>query len=210
MWQRVRLLRSRRPAVLAAIGVISLVVAACSGGGSAATSSDSGGSTAVEQPADSRLALGLIDTPKLDGQKVGIRLGQLAPNFRLASSDRGDLALSDLRGKPVFLNFWATWCGPCRFEMPEIQALFEEMGDRMTILAVDLDESDKEVNSFKEDLGLTFTTAIDDGKKVFERYAPFGLPSTYLIDADGFIRAVKFGPFVNRDDIGNSLEKLGL
>ena len=209
MLQRFRLQRSRRPAVFAAIAVISLVVAACSGGGSSDTSSDSGGNTAVQQPG-SRLALGLIDTPKLDGQKVGTRIDQLAPNFRLPSSDRGDLALSDLRGKPVFLNFWATWCGPCRFEMPEIQALFEEMGDQITILAVDLDESEKEVNAFKEDLGLTFTTAIDDGQKVFDRYAPFGLPSTYLIDADGFIRAVKFGPFVNRDDIGNSLEKLGL
>ena len=216
---------SRKQVVLAGIGIISLVVVACGGGGSS-----SGGSTeatATPPPATSTptpiqdggavppadavsTELGLLDTPSPAGVKVGTGIGRLAPNFRLENSEGGTIALSDLRGTPVLLNFWATWCGPCRFEMPELQALFGRMGDRLFILAVDLDESKGEVNNFKEELGLTFPTVLDDGQKVFDRYAPFGLPSTYLLDADGVIRGVKIGPFVSQDDIENSLEKIGL
>ena len=209
---------SRKQALLAGIGIISLVVVSCGGG------SNSGGGTteatttpppvqdggAVAPPVDDSTQLGLLDTPNPSDIKVGTRIDRLAPNFRLENSEGGAIVLSDLRGTPVLLNFWATWCGPCRFEMPELQALHERLGDRLFLLAVALDESVGEVNEFKADLGLTFTTVIDDGQKVFDRYAPFGLPSTYMLDADGVIRAVKFGPFVGQDDINKSLEKIGL
>ena len=133
-----------------------------------------------------------------------------APDFTLKSLSGEEVSLSQHRGKYVLVNFWATWCGPCRFEMPEIQALHESLGDKLAILAIDLDETRGEVIDYKEDLGLTFPTVIDDGQKVWEKFSPLGLPSTYILDADGVIRAVKLGPFVSQDDISKSLQKVGL
>ena len=181
----------RRPGPVAVLAAAFLVAAACSGG---ETSGD----------------LGLIETPNPMGGKIGAKINEVAPNFRLSDTDGGTITLSDLRGKPVLLNFWATWCGPCRSEMPEMQSVYERLGGRLTILGVDLDETREEVLDFKEELGVTFPTVIDQGQTVFHHYSAFGLPATYVIDADGVIRNVKFGPFVSEDDIHKSLEKVGL
>ena len=213
----------RRRGVIAGIAIVALVVTACSGGGSESASDGSpvstgggagGGTTAL---ADTTQALGLIATPgegtlDADGKelKVGARVGRLAPNFRLATPDGTPLALSDFRGKPVLINFWATWCGPCRFEMPELQAMHERLGDDLQVLAVDLDESSGDVRDFFEELGLTFTAVIDKDEDVANEYRLFGLPSTYIVDEDGIIRALKVGPFVDQDDLNKSLEKVGL
>ena len=110
----------------------------------------------------------------------------------------------------MLINFWATWCGPCRAEMPELQKMHERMGDDLQVLAVDLDESSGDVRDFFEDLGLTFTVVIDKDQVVADEYRLFGLPSTYILDENGVIRALKIGPFVNQDDLNKSLEKIGL
>ena len=195
----------RRQAWFVGVAVTSLVVAACGGGSGG---SDDQGLVNVAQVPD--LELGPIDTPQVRDLKVGATVGRLAPNFRLETPDGETVVLSDLRGTPILLNFWATWCGPCRFEMPEIQALHERLGDELVILAVDQDESSGQVVSFFDELGLTFDSVIDDGKKVGEKYRLFGLPSTYIIDAEGVVQAVKVGPFANQDDLSNILEKVGL
>ena len=197
----------RRPAILMGIGVVSLVVAACGGGGSAGPVSNGG-----PGPSDDGQRLGPIETPPTsEVTSVGMQIGKLAPNFRLLTPEGEAVALSDFRGRPVFINFWATWCGPCRSEMPELQEMHDKLGDeQLKLLAVDIDETGGEVVRFFEELGLTFTAVIDEGREVWTEYRLFGLPSSVVVDENGVVAAIKVGPYANADDINKSLEKVGL
>ncbi|MBF8299167.1 MAG: putative thiol-disulfide oxidoreductase [Dehalococcoidia bacterium] len=154
--------------------------------------------------------LGVVETPNPNGLKVGSQVGQLAPNFRLEDETGKVLTLSDLRGTPLLINFWATWCGPCRKEMPELQEISHTLEGRLTVLAVDVAESNSLVQEFKQELGLTLTTPIDRANKVAAAYNAFGLPASYVIDEDGVVRAVKIGPFVDGADVRKSLKSVGL
>ena len=197
--------RSRALFWFLAATAVAQALAACSAGGGASQVESSGPPLPM-----STGDLGPIETPNTQGLKVGAQVGSLAPNFRLESPDGGAIALSDLRGKPVLLNFWATWCGPCRSEMPELQKTHQKMSEKLTILGMDVDETKAQVTAFRSELGVSFPMVIDKGQKGFNQYAPFGLPSTYLIDKVGVVRAVKFGPFTDEKDIAKSLEKVGL
>jgi peroxiredoxin len=124
-------------------------------------------------------------------------VGEPAPDFALERVDTGELVrLSDYRGKTVLLNFWATWCAPCRFEMPEFQEVYEERlpDDDFVVLAVDVQEPDRPVQAFLDDLGLTFPVAMDRTGSVMQHYAVPGLPATFFIDPDGILRARTLGP----------------
>jgi thiol-disulfide isomerase/thioredoxin len=201
------------------VAVVSLVVAACGGGGgdssqvaeaTPATSPPAAATPISDVSPGIPLELGLIDTPVPKGLKKGTRVGNVAHNFRLETPEGETIVLSDLRGKPVLLNFWATWCGPCRFEMPELQELHERIGDQVQVIAVDLDESADDVTEYFEDLGLTFPSVIDEGQDVANKYALFGLPSTFILDENGVVAVIKVGPFANQDDLNKNLEKVGL
>jgi thiol-disulfide isomerase/thioredoxin len=101
--------------------------------------------------------------------------------------------LSDYFDKVVFLNFWATWCGPCRFEMPSMERLHKELKkEGLEILAVDLQESNEQVQSFVDELDLTFTILMDRTGRVGAQYGARSIPTTYLIDREGkiFARAI--------------------
>jgi peroxiredoxin len=154
--------------------------------------------------------LGPIETPSVSGAKVGVTAGSIAPNFRLERTDGSPMELASLRGRPVLLNFWATWCGPCRTEMPEFQRIHERLGDRLVVLSVNQRESPGQVEDFYKELGLTFPAVLDRRAKVAEAYRLFGLPGTYLIDARGVIQSVKFGPFADEADLLKTLEKVGV
>ena len=187
---------------LAGVGVFSLIVVACGGG--------SGSGVASSSASEAFQELGLIETLNPGNLSIGPQVGKLAPNFRLAKATGGTLALSDLRGKPVLLNFWATWCGPCLIEMPELQSVHERLGDKLTVLAANLGESSTRAQDYFDELGLTFTTVLDRDEEVYGGYRGFGLPTSVFIDAEGIVRAVKIGPFVNAEDINKSLARLGL
>ena len=122
--------------------------------------------------------------------------GELAPDFTLTSPGGEPVALSDFRGKTVVLNFWATWCPPCRAEMPELQQVWEERGEGrdLVVLAVDVEESADAVADFVENFGLTFPVALDADGSVADRYGLPGLPSTFFIDARGVLRSQVLGP----------------
>lgn len=138
-------------------------------------------------------AIGVLDSHRPDE-------GELAPDFALLSADGERIALSDFRGKTVVLNFWATWCPPCRAEMPELQAAWEERGadggddGDLVVFAVDFDETASEVNGFVDEFGLTFPVALDGGGAVAEHYGVRGLPATFFIDAEGVLRSKNLGP----------------
>ncbi len=109
-----------------------------------------------------------------------------APAFTLADPAGHRVALADLRGRVVFLNFWATWCVPCRKEMPAMERLHERYRDRgLSVVAVNFHESSAAVERFARELGLTFTAAVDGDGDVSRRFRVRGLPVTFLIDRDG-------------------------
>jgi peroxiredoxin len=126
------------------------------------------------------------------------RIGQPAPDFALSSPDGKVVRLSDFRGKTVVLNFWATWCPPCRAEMPEFQQVWEERGsggaDDLVVLAVDLQEPERLVTAFVEEFDLTFPVVIDGTGAVTQHYGLRGLPGTFFIDRDGVLRKQSLGP----------------
>jgi peroxiredoxin len=122
--------------------------------------------------------------------------GDRAPDFTLADLDGNEVRLSDLRGRPVIINFWATWCGPCRIEMPELQEAYEEHQDEdLAVLAVNREENPDTVRSFfYEELALTFTPLLDTQATVADLYRVFNLPTTFFVDEGGTITAVHRGP----------------
>ena len=124
-----------------------------------------------------------------------VEIGQPVPDFRLDTPDGGELRLSDFRGQAVVLNFWATWCGPCRAEMPELQSIYDEhaAAGTLTVLGIDEMESADAVNGFIAALALTFPMALDRSGEVAERYGLIGLPGTFFIDAEGILRARVLG-----------------
>ncbi|MDP2719755.1 MAG: TlpA disulfide reductase family protein [Dehalococcoidia bacterium] len=135
--------------------------------------------------------------------------GQPAPDFTLTTLDGGTVTLSALRGQPVLLNFWATWCPPCRQEMPLIQAIFEEKKDSdLHIVAVDIGEDLSTVKKFIEDEKLGFTIALDYRKQVAQTYGIQAIPTSFLIDREGRIIHTKVGAFNSRAEIRNLLGKI--
>jgi peroxiredoxin len=110
-----------------------------------------------------------------------------APDFTLPTLDGGRLRLADLRGKVVLLNFWATWCPPCRAEMPAMERIYRELAPRgFTIVAVNYQEKAEVVRPFVEELNLTFPIVLDESGEVTDRHYPLiGLPTTFVLDREG-------------------------
>lgn len=160
-----------RKTLIGVIGFLSLVLSSCS------TAFLSG-------------LTGISDTSGLDVSPVK---GAIAPDFELETIDGETLKLSDFRGKAVLINFWATWCGPCRVEMPAMQSRFETHSPDFVILAVDNDEPQEIVSAFVDELGLTFNVLLDPGATIQELYQIRGYPSSIFVDADGIIRVVHIG-----------------
>lgn len=132
-----------------------------------------------------------------DAAETGVEVGKVAPDFTASGLDGDTIALSDMRGKPVLLNFWATWCPPCREEMPVIQRYFEEAGSAVQILAVNLttnESSPKEVEEFLRREGYTFPVALDVDGSAAKLYMIRFIPTTFFIDEDGVIRRLHVGP----------------
>lgn len=116
--------------------------------------------------------------------------GQPAPDFVLSDLQGQTVQLSALRGKHVVINFWATWCPPCRAEMPALQAVAERYADRgLVVLAVNLGESPLAIRSFVERYQIRLRVLLDPNKQVAERYRIVPLPTTFFVGPDGLVRA---------------------
>jgi peroxiredoxin len=128
-------------------------------------------------------------------ERGGPKLGSPAPNFQLWDMDGNVLSLASYRGKVVLLNFWATWCGPCRVEMPAMELLYRDFNRKdFEILAVSTDPQGVAVTRpFRDSLGLTFPILHDSDFRVGLTYGARTLPMTFLVDRDGVITHRIFG-----------------
>jgi peroxiredoxin len=122
-------------------------------------------------------------------------VGLTAPDFSLTDKDGKTWTLSSLKGKVVFLNFWATWCPPCREEMPSMQRLYEQLpNDKFGMLAVLENDKPERAEAFAAELGLTFPILYDEAKTAWPKYGLTGLPETFIIDKNGRVREKIIGP----------------
>ncbi len=140
----------------------------------------------------------------------GTRIGNTAPDFELPALEGENISLSSLRGSPVLLNFWATWCPPCREEMPYLQSIHQKWsGMGLRILAIDVGESPSTVRKFIEERAFTFTVLLDADQRVaLEKYNVRNIPTSYFIDKEGKMRGVKIGAFSGEAEIEEYLLKL--
>jgi cytochrome c biogenesis protein CcmG, thiol:disulfide interchange protein DsbE len=126
-----------------------------------------------------------------------------APPAYGAVDMRGDsVDLAGLKGQVVLLNVWATWCIPCRREIPELQALHQEFGSRgLKVLGVSVDggEAESDVAGFIRDFNMTYTVLRDPGERVLNVFRIQGVPASYLIDREGVVRWRTLGPFMASD-----------
>lgn len=137
----------------------------------------------------------LADTPSVSGAKIGVRKGALARDFIGRSPDGTPVRLSDLRGKPTIINFWATWCVSCLAELPDLKAVQQEIGtEGLNIVAVNAGENSSAAKRFLKELDApAFRVGMDPTLIVADAYGVSGLPQSVFVDADGVVRAVYTG-----------------
>lgn len=132
--------------------------------------------------------------------KTGLRAGDLAPDFTAAllRDPPGALKLSDLRGKDVVMNFWASWCGPCRAEARDLEATYQRYkAQGLVFLGVDIDQDTwEDAMAFVQEFGITYPMVRDTTGKITQRYQIANLPTTYFIDRRGVIREKYLGGFL--------------
>lgn len=124
-------------------------------------------------------------------------VGKSAPDFALSDLNEKPYRLSDFHGKVVFLNFWATWCKPCREEMPSMEVLYKNFEkDGLVVLAVSIDRvtTTKDIPPFVKGMNLTFPVLIDSWGQTDKPYKRMGVPETFIIDQQGVIREIVIGP----------------
>ncbi|UTR11560.1 redoxin family protein [Evansella sp. LMS18] len=140
----------------------------------------------------------IVEPPE---EEVGLSQGDYAPDFELDMLDGSTAKLSDFRGEKIMLNFWATWCPPCRAEMPDMQEVYEE--NDVLILAVNLTQTETGMNaveSFVDDFGLTFPIMLDEDIEVADLYEIQPIPTSFMINSEGRIHNIAYGP-MNKDMI---------
>ena len=149
-------------------------------------------------------ALMLVALSACGGEEGGrsafgrLAVGDAAPEFSAATLNGDTVSLASLRGSPVMLNIWATWCLPCRDEMPGLEALHREYGDeglRVVGVSIDAGAAREGVEAFLDDFDVTFTILHDPSERVTRAFRSMGVPETYLIDRDGVIAYRWIGKF---------------
>ncbi|MFC2025050.1 redoxin domain-containing protein [Chloroflexota bacterium] len=139
----------------------------------------------------------------------GTQIGNIAPTFQLQDLNGQTVSLGDLMGKPVLLNFWATWCPPCRSEMPLLQEIYEGWSDKgLVLLAIDIGEHPTQVRKFLETHNLSIPVLLDTNGEVAQKYNIIPIPTTFFIDKDGIIQEKVIGAFRNKEQIEGHLIKI--
>ena len=138
----------------------------------------------------------------------GISEGKRAPDFSLERLEGGEVSLSDHRGDVVLINFWATWCAPCRAEIPAIEAVHQaRQNDGFVVLGVNYQESRDVVEPFARELAVTYPVLLDESGRIMETYRAIGLPMSVLVDREGIIR-VRHTGVLTEEQLDGYLEDL--
>ena len=157
--------------------------------------------THTSPPADNP-AVVTTGATELNAANVGTKIGFTAPDFTLPTIDNKEISLSDYRGRPVILNFWATWCGPCRYEVPAFKAFSERYPEEeVAVIAVSTQDDPDSARGYAIRDGLKYVIPVDPRGVVGNLYNIRGLPTTYIIDEKGVITSIKVGPFLTVDEM---------
>ena len=154
------------------------------------------------------LPIGQTGSMGPDAESEGIKIDEIAPDFTLQNSAGETVRLSDLRGKSVVINFWATWCGPCVREMPALQRYQDKYPD-FVLLGIDEGEKAEEVRKFTDKMKITYQILVDEKGTVANLYKVMIMPTTYFVDKDGVILARHFG-YMGEEQLEFYLGSLGI
>ena len=185
------------------LGILIVVTLALAGSGRASTA-ETQPSTLIKVPhviaADSRL---------LDDSDAGTmpNVGEVAPDFEYILDDGATHRLSELRGKRVLLNFWATWCEPCRAEMPDLQRAADTYGDAVVILGINKLEPVAVIPPFADELQIRFTLIVNTKGDIANRYGARNIPTSFFINTDGTVAFRQIG-VMNYDFVKLHLDQL--
>lgn len=151
------------------------------------------------------LFLGLLRT-----QKGQMKVGERAPDFTLTSFDGQTYRLSDLLGKVVVLNIWASWCKPCEQEAADLEAAWRHYAPRddVIFLGVAWTDTDKKSLEYLQKFEITYPNGPDLGTRIYQAYRATGVPETYIIDKNGLLAFVKFSPFLSVAEIKAVIDPL--
>lgn len=142
------------------------------------------------------------------GQQVAPIVDAIAPGFTLPTIDGDTIALQELRGQPVLLTFATTKCGWCSYQTQFLQQAFEEKGDEVHFVTIDVGQSSGTVQQFAQSLGLEYTIALDQDAAVAITYNIRGIPKNFVIDEQGVIRYIKTGAFISEEEVLDVLDGL--
>ena len=141
-------------------------------------------------------------------QPQGVRQGSYALDFTLKNLDGEEVSLSDYEGKVVVINFWATWCPPCRAEIPDLEAAHQTFAEEgLVILGVNVEDPARAVEPFLAEMGMTYPVVLDETGKVMKDYRTPGLPTSVILDREGVIRARHVG-VLTAEQLDNYLQQV--
>lgn len=150
-----------------------------------------------------------VDDSKTLKAETAATLGYLAPDFTLEDLNGQKATLRDFRGKPVLLNLWATWCPPCRHEIPELQEFHRRYGEQIALVGINWGEDADTVKEFLARFGVSYLNLLDQRGTTFVLYGLTGIPESFFIDPDGYIRGAWIGP-LTVEQIVKGFARLGL
>ena len=156
------------------------------------------------------LLLGIVAIQLNKAQGGTVRVGEKAPDFVLTTFDGNEISSTELSGKVVVLNFWASWCQPCEVEAADLQNAWEmyETGEEVVFLGVDYIDTDNEAMAYMERFGITYPNGHDLGTRISQAYGITGVPETFIIDQAGNLTHAQFGPFISLNAITSVIDPL--
>ncbi len=151
--------------------------------------------------------LGVLGFSLMRAHQGPIGIGDGVPDFILTTFDDEQIAIGDLRGQVVVINFWASWCTPCEHEAAIFEQAYQMYKDRgVVFLGVGYADTEREARAYLEKYGITYPNGPDLGTRISQAFRTHGVPETYIVDPDGHLADVRIGPYATLNEIINAVE----